>query len=78
MSAEDFKTAEIDAANLAFAKLVNSQMARVTQEILKLEQMLKAGMVDPAVLKEFRKAVDEIRRTSWNVEQSLQAKVPNA
>jgi hypothetical protein len=78
MSAEDFKTAEIDAADLAFAKLVNSQMARVTLEILKLEQMLKAGMVDPAVLKEFRKAVDEIRRTSWNVEQSLQAKVPNA
>jgi hypothetical protein len=50
---------------------VTNQVSRVTQELVKLEQLLKAGMVDPAVLKEFRKTVDEVRKTSWAVQQSL-------
>lgn len=62
---------EINEADQAFAKLVTSQVSRVTQELVKLEQLLKAGMVDPAVLKEFRKAVDDVRKTSWSVQQTL-------
>jgi hypothetical protein len=68
---EVMKIAEINDADQAFAKLVTNQVSRVTQELVKLEQLLKAGMVDPAVLKEFRKAVDDVRKTSWSVQQTL-------
>lgn len=69
---------EIKDADHAFAKLVTNQVSRVTQELVKLEQLLKAGMVDPAVLKEFRKTVDEVRKTSWAVQQSLSGDGPTA
>jgi hypothetical protein len=65
----------MDEANRAYAKLVTSQVARVTNELLKLEQLLKAGMVDSGVLREFRQVVDQVRKTSWSVEQSLQSEV---
>lgn len=55
----------------AFVALVTSQVQRVTQELNKLEQLLQAGMVDRSVLLEFRQAVDQIRKTSWNVEHSM-------
>lgn len=71
MTKEVLKSPEMDEANRAFAKLVTGQVARVTSELLKLEQLLKAGMVDPGVLREFRQAVDNVRKTSWTVEQSL-------
>lgn len=58
--------------NQAFVALVNSQMQRVTLELHKLEAMLEAGLVAPSVLNEFRRAVDEIRKTSWNLHQSLE------
>lgn len=73
MTLDVLKPNEIDEANRAFAKLVTSQVARVTNELVKLEQLLKAGMVDANVLKEFRHAIDQVRKTSWGVEQSLQA-----
>jgi len=57
--------------NQAFVALVNSQVQRVTLELRKLEAMLEAGLVAPSVLNEFRRAVDEIRKTSWNVHQSM-------
>jgi hypothetical protein len=71
MTTEALKTAEIQEVDQAYAKLVTSQVNRVTQELLKLEQLLKAGMVDSASLHEFRKAVDQIRTTSWAVQQTL-------
>ena len=71
MTTATLKVAEINEADQAFAKLVTNQVSRVTQELVKLEQLLKAGMVDPAVLKEFRETVDEVRKTSWAVQQSL-------
>jgi hypothetical protein len=71
MTAETLKVAGINDGDQAFAKLVTNQVSRVTQELVKLEQLLKAGMVDPAVLKEFRKTVDDVRKTSWAVQQSL-------
>jgi len=55
----------------AFVALVTGQLQRVTQELNKLEQLLQAGMVDRSVLVEFRQAVDQIRKTSWNVERSM-------
>ena len=64
----------IDDAEQVFARMVNSQLNRVTQELLKLEQLLKAGMVDGNALREFRKAVDQVRQTSWAVQQNLQEK----
>jgi hypothetical protein len=75
-TAEALKIAEINQGDQAFAKLVTNQASRVTQELVKLEQLMKAGMVDPAVLKEFRKAVDDVRKTSWAVEQSLASHKP--
>jgi hypothetical protein len=72
MSGDTVTALEINEADQAFAKLVNNQLSRVTQELVKLEQLLKAGMVDPAVLKEFRKVVDEVRTTSWTVQKSLE------
>lgn len=71
MSPEALQAAQIDEGTRAFAKLVTGQVARVTNELHKLEQLLKAGMVDATVLKEFRTAVDQIRKTSWSVEQTL-------
>lgn len=58
----------------AFLALVTNQVQRVTQELKKLEQVLQAGMVDREVLAEFRKAVDQIRQTSWKVNQSIELK----
>jgi hypothetical protein len=78
MSTETLKLAEINEADEAFAKLVTSQVSRVTQELVKLEQLLKAGMVDPSTLKEFRKAVDDVRKTSWSVQQVLNGKTSAA
>ena len=78
MTTDALKTEEIHEADAAFAKLVTSQVSRVTQELVKLEQLLKAGMVEPSVLKEFRKVVDEVRKTSWSVQHSLGGKAPTA
>jgi len=55
----------------AFVALVTNQVQRVTMELNKLERLLQAGMVDRAVLNEFRQAVDQIRKTTWNVEHSM-------
>ena len=75
---EALKMAEINEGDQAFAKLVTNQVSRVTQELVKLEQLLKAGMVDPSVLREFRKAVDDVRKTSWSVQQTLGGHNPTA
>jgi hypothetical protein len=56
----------------AFAALVSSQVQRVTQELAKLDKLLQAGMVEKAILVEFRQAVDQIRKTSWEVEHSME------
>ena len=64
----------LEEGDKAFMALVTNQVQRVTQELNKLERMLQAGMVDRAVLREFRKAVDLIRQTSWDVQNSLDAK----
>ena len=56
----------------AFVELVSNQVQRVTLELNKLEKLLQAGMVDKAILVEFRTAVDQIRKTSWEVQSSME------
>jgi len=56
----------------AYAALVTSQVQRVTQELAKLDRLLQAGMVEKSILAEFRMAVDQIRKTSWEVEHSME------
>src|SRR5438270_8985322 len=58
-------------ANHAFTKQVTNQVARITSELHRLEQLLSAGMVDRRVLSEFRYAVDSARKTGWQVEKWL-------
>ena len=58
-------------ANQAFNKQVTNQVARLTGELNRLEQLLSAGMVDRRVLNEFRYAVDRARQTGWQVQSWL-------
>jgi hypothetical protein len=61
----------IKEANQAFSRQVTNQVARITGELNRLEQLLSAGMVDRRVLSEFRYAVDRARKTGWQVEKWL-------
>lgn len=65
------KETAIQEANQAFGKQVTNQVARITGELNRLEQLLSAGMVDRRVLSEFRYAVDRARQTGWQVEKWL-------
>lgn len=65
------KESAIQEANLAFTRQVTNQVARITGELNRLEQLLSAGMVDRRVLSEFRFAVDSARKTGWQVEKWL-------
>jgi hypothetical protein len=65
------KETAIKEANQAFSKQVTNQVARITSELNRLEQLLSAGMVDRRVLSEFRYAVDRARQTGWQVEKWL-------
>lgn len=65
------KEIAIKEANQAFNKQVTNQVARITGELNRLEQLLSAGMVDRRVLTEFRYAVDRARQTGWQVEKWL-------
>ncbi|HEY1524759.1 MAG TPA: hypothetical protein VGH51_00865 [Candidatus Angelobacter sp.] len=65
------KETAIREANQAFTKQVTNQVARITTELKRLEQLLSAGMVDRRVLSEFRYAVDRARKTGWQVEKWL-------
>src|SRR6476660_10597190 len=65
------KETAIQEANQAFSKQVTTQVARITSELNRLEQLLSAGMVDRRVLSEFRDAVDRARQTGWQVETWL-------
>lgn len=65
------KESAIQEANQAFTRQVTNQVARITVELNRLEQLLSAGMVDRRVLSEFRYAVDSARKTGWQVEKWL-------
>jgi hypothetical protein len=65
------KDSALREANQAFSKQVTNQVARLTGELNRLEQLLNAGMVDRRVLAEFRYAVDRARQTGWQVQSWL-------
>ena len=58
----------IKQADDAYTKQVSAQVARITGELNRLEQLLSAGMVDRRVVSEFRDAVNKVRQTSWQVQ----------
>lgn len=64
--------AAIQEANAAFAKMVSSQVGRITSELNRLDEVLKAGRVDARVLSEFRSAVDRVRTSGWQVQVWLE------
>ncbi len=45
------------------------QLRKSTEELLKLEHGIKSGEIDPYLLREFRDAVDHIRKTAWAVQE---------
>ncbi len=65
------KETALKEANQAFSKQITNQVARITGELNRLEQLLTAGMVDRRVLSEFRYAVDRARQTGWQVQNWL-------
>jgi hypothetical protein len=62
----------IQEAHEAFGKQVSSQVARVTGELNRLDELLKAGRVDARVLSEFRYAIDRVRTSGWQVQVWLE------
>ena len=61
----------IQQANQAFQNQVSTQIARITTELKRMEDLLSFGMVDRRVLGEFRQAIDRVRTTGWQVERWL-------
>jgi hypothetical protein len=64
--------AAIQEAHDAFGKMVSGQVARITSELNRLDQLLKAGRVDARVLSDFRYAVDRVRTSGWQVQVWLE------
>lgn len=48
---------------------VNFRLRRTSAELVKLEQAIKSGGIDPRILTEFRDAVDYVRKTAWVVQE---------
>jgi hypothetical protein len=49
------------------------RLKMATDDLLKLEKAIRPGGMDPSVLREFRDAVDYVRKTAWAL-QELQAR----
>ena len=48
---------------------LNFQLRKASAELLRLEQGIKSGEIDPFILREFRDAVDYVRKTAWAVQE---------
>lgn len=48
---------------------LNFQLRKASAELLRLEQGIKSGDIDPLILREFRDAVDYVRKTAWAVQE---------
>lgn len=48
---------------------LNFQLKKTSAELVKLEQAIKSGGLDPRILMEFRDAVDYVRKTAWAVQE---------
>ena len=45
------------------------RLKKTTAELLRLDHAIKSGSIDPRVLREFRDAVDYVRKTAWAVQE---------
>jgi hypothetical protein len=45
------------------------QLRKATAELNRLDQAIRAGDIDPRVLREFRDSVDYVRKTAWAVQE---------
>ncbi|HKW35085.1 MAG TPA: hypothetical protein VJN92_18885 [Candidatus Acidoferrum sp.] len=48
---------------------VNFQLKRTCADLVKLEYEMRTGPIDPRILREFRDAVDQLRKTAWAVQE---------
>ncbi|HYL64030.1 MAG TPA: hypothetical protein VE077_15550 [Candidatus Methylomirabilis sp.] len=48
---------------------VNFQLKKACADLVKLEYDMRSGATDQRVLKEFREAVDNVRKTAWAVQE---------
>jgi len=48
---------------------VNFQLKKACADLVKLEYDMRSGAIDQRVLKEFREAVDNVRKTAWAVQE---------
>lgn len=48
---------------------LNFQLRKASAELLSLEQRIKTKEIDPFILREFRDAVDYVRKTAWAVQE---------
>ncbi len=48
---------------------VNFRLRKTSAELVKIEQAIKTGGVDARILREFRDAVDYVRKTAWAVQE---------
>lgn len=62
----------IQEADDAFGKMVSGQLARITGELHRLDQVLKAGRVDARIVAEFRGALDQVRTCGCYVQLWLE------
>ena len=48
---------------------VNFQLRKTCADLVKLEYDIRSGQVDPNLLRDFRDAVDNVRKTAWAVQE---------
>jgi hypothetical protein len=48
---------------------LNFQLRKASSELVKIEQGIKAGGIEPRILEEFRDSVDYVRKTAWAVQE---------
>lgn len=48
---------------------VNFQLKKTSDDLVKIERAIKSGGVEPRLLREFRDAVDYVRKTAWAVQE---------
>jgi len=48
---------------------LNFQLRKTSAELVRIEQEIKSGGIDPRILEEFRDSVDYVRKTAWAVQE---------
>ena len=56
---------------------LSSRLEQARKDMQELAQAIKAGEIDPRVLREFRLSVDHLRLTAWAVQQWLELQAQN-